>query len=175
MQGASEITGGKATMAAGGAASLSGVGAVAGAPTAAVGGVISLHGTGVTTIATLDLGINLVAFAELSKGGAAPVKQGAEAERATSMDANAAKERYDGPVTGKPRIADGSNSRQLQETKDVLYQHLSRQLKDGIQHAKNTGREFVLWLREGYKVSKTLKEEATKGNVIIKTIPKKTN
>lgn len=106
------------------------------------------------------------------KGGVEANNKGKDAETRTGSDNPADKERYKGPVTGKDRIADKSTKKTIEETKNVPYQYLSSQLKDGIQYAKDMGKKFILWLPKAANVSKPLKSAIDNKEVIRKNIPK---
>lgn len=78
------------------------------------------------------------------------------------------RERYQGPITGKDRIADISTPTVFAEIKNIgskTIQCLSSQIKDGIAHAKNTFRQYVLKLPEGAKVTKPLQNQIDGGKV----------
>lgn len=57
--------------------------------------------------------------------------------------------------SGKPRIADGVNEQAVSEIKSVKRQGYTQQIRDGMQHARDTGRQFHLYtLRETVLSSK---------------------
>jgi len=69
------------------------------------------------------------------------------------------------------READKSTKTTLEETKNVKYQYWSSQLKDAAIHAKNTNRQFILWVRKSTILSRQVKLQQKLGNVKIKFIP----
>lgn len=106
------------------------------------------------------------------KGGKGPNIKGDGWEAANKAGKKAGRERYEGPVSGLDRIADKSTKRTLSEMKanDSYVQHYSTQIKDGVQHALNTGRKYILKLTRPNKITKPLKEAAanSKGRFIIR-------
>jgi hypothetical protein len=60
-------------------------------------------------------------------------------------------------ITGK-RIPDFVSEKAIAELKNVSYQYLSRQIQGLMDHAKGQGKEFMLVLREGAKISQSLWE-----------------
>jgi hypothetical protein len=104
------------------------------------------------------------------KGGRDPNIKGKEGEKATNSDEPGKKEKYTG-ASGKKREADKGTETTVEETKNTAYQYLSTQIKDGVQYAKDTKRNFILWLRESTKVSKPLQEKVNQGIIKRKKIP----
>lgn len=108
---------------------------------------------------------------KLKGGGSEPVAQGRDAENAVNRGKTPKREEYVGEVSGKPRISDNGTNKSVWETKNVVYQYFSTQIKDAIAFAKSTGRQFVLYLRQSTKISKPLEEQIKKGNIKRRKIP----
>ncbi|MBO9563695.1 MAG: hypothetical protein J7621_13015 [Niastella sp.] len=99
----------------------------------------------------------------LAKGGAESNKKGKEWEEQNGVTSRKNKETYVGE-SGKNRRVDDSNEKEVKEMKknESYVQHLSGQIKDGIEYAIRTGRDYVLKLARPDKITKPLKEKAEK-------------
>lgn len=99
------------------------------------------------------------------KGGGAPNKIGTNFEKENGIVGKADRETYVG-ASNKSRIVDYSDDVEILETKanNSYVQHFSTQIKDGYQHALNTGRRYRLKLSRPDKITKPLKEAAAKSN-----------
>jgi hypothetical protein len=68
---------------------------------------------------------------------------------------------------GKDDLTDDA----ITEVKNVKSQGLTKQLKDYLQFAKDTGRDFILKTRADTKLSKPLQQAIKNGEIIHETIP----
>ena len=139
-------------------------GALVTAPVAAVG-----YAEAVKSAAAV---VTYAAMAANASGGSGPVKAGQDGEaQANQHEDLGARERYTGE-SGKPRVSDGSTNSSVNEVKNVKYQAKTSQVKDGIAHAKSTGRQYQMHVRKGTgtTLSKPLQQAEKAGEVVIKKV-----
>lgn len=110
------------------------------------------------------------AVAPIVRGGAEMVRIGQAGERAVRAAVDI------GPkvgikVNGVSRIPDGLTDTAVNEVKNVASLSYTSQLRDFAQFAKDTGREFNLYVRPGAKLSEPLLKAREAGDVIIHEIP----
>ncbi|CEH83568.1 hypothetical protein XACB302_10730022 [Xanthomonas citri pv. citri] len=70
-------------------------------------------------------------------------------------------------VRGTTRIPDGVTDSVISEVKNVKYQGYTSQIRDYAEIAKQTGRDFNLYVRSDTKISGPLREAAKRGDVKI--------
>ena len=93
--------------------------------------------------------------------GAAPNIAGKLGEQAVRAIANVGEKVLVKLKDGTKIIPDGITRKIVTEIKNVKYQSYTKQLKNYVKFAKETGRKVELWMRRGSKVSDTiLKEKA---------------
>ena len=73
-------------------------------------------------------------------------------------------------VGGRLRFPDGLTRDVLTEVKNVSYQAFTRQLKDYLAFAKESGLRFDLWVRKGTELSKPIAKAVEDGLINIRYI-----
>lgn len=127
-------------------------------------------GAGLEVAAVLPPVKLLRAAEPVLRGGAEMVRIGQAGERAVRAAVDI------GPkagirVNGVSRIPDGLTDTAVNEVKNVASLSYTSQLRDFAQFAKDTGREFNLYVRPGAKLSEPLLKAREAGDVIIHEIP----
>jgi RHS repeat-associated protein len=112
----------------------------------------------------------LAGGASLARGGAAPVELGQAGEAAVRAVADI------GPkeaivVAGRTRVPDGLTPKVVTEIKNVKSLSLTRQLRDFLAFAGQTGRTFDLWVRPSTQLSGPLNNAVTAGLINLRYIP----
>ena len=104
------------------------------------------------------------------RGGVGPVRTGQSAEAIvrTVGDIGPKKPIF---VNGRTRIPDGMTKKVLTEVKNVNKLSYTQQLRDYATFAKQTGREFHLWVKPTTKLSKQLDDEVARGAIVRRHIP----
>ena len=94
-------------------------------------------------------------------------KVGKQGEDAAGIDARI-KGRINVPGTSRWRIPDELTRMLLKEVKNVAKLSFTRQLRDYVKISQELGIPFELWMREGVKLSKPLREAIEEGLIIPK-------
>jgi len=74
-------------------------------------------------------------------------------------------------INGRPRIFDGLTDTTVSEVKNVVSQSLTQQLRDDINFAQNTGRQFDLYVRPDTYLTRPLQDAIANGDVVLRYIP----
>ncbi|URX61664.1 wall-associated protein [Luteibacter anthropi] len=106
----------------------------------------------------------------LLRGGSKMVRLGQEGEHAVRAAFDIGK-KEEIVVNGVKRIPDGITDTTINEVKNVASLSYTSQLRDYAQFAKDTGREFNLFVRPGAKLTGTLEKAAAAGDINIHEIP----
>ncbi|HEY6740970.1 MAG TPA: putative toxin [Lapillicoccus sp.] len=105
-------------------------------------------------------------------GGAGAVRIGQAGEAAVRAVYDIGPKATD-TVAGRTRIFDGLTRTTVSEVKNVRVQAYTQQLKDSLQYAKDTGRQFHLYVRKGAHLTAPLLKavEENKGVFDLRLIP----
>jgi len=139
---------------------------------------LSGTGTGGKASAALELAAIIPAVkllraaAPIMRGGAVPVRIGQVGEAAVRAAVDIGK-KVGINVNGVSRIPDGLTDTAVNEVKNVASLSFTAQLRDFAQFAKDTGREFNLYVRPGAELSVPLRNAEASGLVNIMEIPSK--
>ncbi|QEQ75976.1 hypothetical protein C2859_18195 [Xanthomonas citri pv. glycines] len=103
---------------------------------------------------------------KIARAGAAMVRVGQAGESAVRAVVDiGSKMAFE--VRGTTRIPDGVTDSVISEVKNVKYQGYTSQIRDYAEIAKQTGRDFNLYVRSDTKISGPLREAAKRGDVKI--------
>ena len=102
------------------------------------------------------------------QGGAWPVRVGQAGEEAAGI--TGPKVRIPIPGTDRIRIPDELTETTLREVKNIQYLSLTTQLSDFLNYAQATGREFILDVRQGTRISGPLQGLIDSGLITLRRI-----